>query len=256
MTDRSNPLKRALVAQEQKLAGFWMTTASACVTEIAAGAGFDWLMIDMEHSPNDLNQVIDHLRAANGGTAECLVRVPWNEPVLVKRLLDSGVRSLLFPFVQNVEEATAAVRATRYPPHGIRGFSGSNRATSYGRNKDYLSSHVGDLCVIIQAETAEAINRIEDMASVDGVDGVFIGPSDLSADIGKIGKGWAAPEMRELGLKGLLGIKRAGKAAGTLLYDEIGAKELFREGFDFIAVGSDTAMLARGTDKLAAAYKN
>jgi 4-hydroxy-2-oxoheptanedioate aldolase len=256
MTEGSNRLKQALLAQNRKLPGFWLTTASPTVTEIAAGAGFDWLLIDMEHTANELPDVIDHLRAANGGTAEPIVRVPWNEPVLVKRLLDSGVRSLLFPYVQNVEEAIAAVRATRYPPHGVRGHSGSNRATAYGRRKDYMAGHVADLCVIIQAETADAIGRIEDMARVDGVDAVFIGPGDLSADMGHIGKGWSSNEVRELALQGLKSIKRAGKAAGTLLYDEAGAKELFRAGFDFIAVGSDTTMLARGTDRLAAAYKS
>jgi 4-hydroxy-2-oxoheptanedioate aldolase len=256
MAPSANRFKRSLLAQDRKLAGFWLTTASPTVTEIAAGAGFDWLLIDMEHTANELPDVIHHLRAANGGTAEPLVRVPWNEPVLVKRLLDSGARSLLFPYVQNVEEAVAAVRATRYPPHGIRGHSGSNRATAYGRDKTYLTSHLDDLCVIIQAETAEAMSRIEDMARVDGVDAVFIGPGDLSADMGKIGKGWASSEVRALALEGLKAIKRAGKAAGTLLYDEAGAKELFGLGFDFIAVGSDTTMLARGTDRLAQFYKD
>jgi 4-hydroxy-2-oxoheptanedioate aldolase len=257
MLDRTNRLKRALKAQDTKLAGFWLTTASPTATEIAAGAGFDWLLIDMEHSANELPEVVHHLRAATAGTAEPIVRMPWNEPVLVKRLLDAGARSLLFPYVQNAEEARAAVRATRYPPDGgIRGHSGSSRASDYGRTKAYNTSYHEDVCVIVQAETAEAIGQIGDMAAVDGVDAVFIGPGDLSADMGQIGKGWSSPEVRALAMEGLRSIKRAGKAAGTLLYDEAGAKQLFAEGFDFIAVGSDTTMLARGTDRLAAAYKS
>jgi 4-hydroxy-2-oxoheptanedioate aldolase len=254
--DQTNELKRALAAQDRKLPGFWLTTASPTVTEIAAGAGFDWLLIDMEHTPNELPLVIDHLRAAVGGTAEPVVRVPWNEPVLVKRLLDSGARSFLFPYVQDAAEAAAAVAATRYPPHGVRGHSGSNRATRYGRDKTYLSTYADEICVIVQAETADAVARIGELAAVDGVDAVFIGPGDLSADMGELGKGWNAPRVRQVGLEGLAGIKAKGKAAGTLLYDEAAAKELFGLGFDFIAVGSDTTMLARGTDRLAAAYND
>ncbi|MEO8883256.1 MAG: aldolase/citrate lyase family protein, partial [Devosia sp.] len=138
MLDGTNRLKRALKAQDTKLAGFWLTTASPTATEIAAGAGFDWLLIDMEHSANELPDVVHHLRAATAGTAEPVVRMPWNEPVLVKRLLDAGARSLLFPYVQNVEEARAAVRATRYPSDGgVRGHTGSGRASNYGRNGTY-----------------------------------------------------------------------------------------------------------------------
>src|SRR5688572_826188 len=138
MTDAllPNEFKRALAARHKQV-GFWLTLASTTATEIAAGAGFDWLLIDMEHSVNELPDVQDHLRAAVGGTAEPVIRVPWNEPVLVKRMLDAGGRSLMFPYVQNADEARQAVAATRYPPHGIRGFAGAARGSNYGRIKDY-----------------------------------------------------------------------------------------------------------------------
>ncbi len=252
-----NRFKQALTAQDAKLAGFWLTTASPTVTEIAAGSDFDWLMIDMEHSANELPDIVHHLRAAAAGKAEPIVRVPWNEPVLVKRLLDAGVRSLLFPYVQTGAEARSAVEATRYPPDGgIRGHSGSSRASNYGRNKAYNASYHEDICVIVQAETAAAVGRIGELAVVEGVDAVFIGPGDLSADMGYIGQGWSSSAVRALALQGLADIKKAGKAAGTLLYDEAGAKELFQKGFDFIAVGADTTILTRGTDQLAALYRN
>jgi 4-hydroxy-2-oxoheptanedioate aldolase len=250
-----NLLKRAFAERNRPLPGFWLILASASNTEIAAFAGFDWLVIDMEHSANELPDVVDHLRAARGGTAEAVVRVPWNEPVLVKRLLDSGARSLLFPFVQTPEEAAEAVRATRYPPKGIRGHSGINRATAYGRRRDYNQAYEEEICVIVQVETPEAIGRAEAIASVPGVDGVFIGPGDLSASMGFIGQAWNAPAVRSLALEGMAAIKRAGKAAGTLNFDEAQAKELFGLGFDFIAVSSDGALLARGTDRIVAAFK-
>src|SRR5277367_1858624 len=150
-----NMFKQRLASGTPQI-GLWMTLASPTATEIAAGAGFDWLLIDTEHSPNELPDVQHHLRAAEGGTAEPVVRVPWNEPVAVKRMLDIGVRSLLFPFVQSAEEAAQAVRATRYPPDGIRGVSGVSRATRYGRVADYYSRAASEICVIVQIETAKA----------------------------------------------------------------------------------------------------
>src|SRR5215472_15617972 len=156
-----NRFKRALAAGTRQI-GFWLNFASPTVTEVCAGAGFDWLLIDMEHSPNELPDVVQNLRACVGGNAEPVVRVPWNEPVLVKRLMDQGARSFLFPFVQSAEEARRAVAATRYPPNGIRGFAGVTRANRYARVPDYAKKAADEVCVLVQAETLTAVAVIEE----------------------------------------------------------------------------------------------
>jgi 4-hydroxy-2-oxoheptanedioate aldolase len=176
----TNSFKRALAAGKPQI-GLWLSMTSPVATEVVAGAGFDWVLVDMEHSANELVDVVAHLRAAVGGSAEPVVRVPWNEPVLVKRLLDAGARSLLFPFVQSADEARRAVAATRYPPKGIRGVAGTTRANRYGRVKDYARRVEGELCVLVQVETQQALGEIEAIAAIDGIDGLFIGPADLSA---------------------------------------------------------------------------
>jgi 4-hydroxy-2-oxoheptanedioate aldolase len=253
MTSFDNPFKQALAAKRRQI-GLWMTTGSAAVTELAAGAGFDWLLIDMEHSPNDLTDVVDHLRAAVGGTAEPVVRVPWNEPIMVKRLLDQGVRSLMFPYVQTAEEARRAVAATRYPPDGIRGFAGMSRATGYGKRPDYHGRAADEICVIVQVESAEAIQASGEMAAVEGVDGVFIGPNDLAANMGHLGKVDASPVQAAI-KDGLARITKAGKAAGLLNFNEAGALRQFEDGFSFIAVSGDAAALARETARVVKTFK-
>src|SRR5579863_9134694 len=167
-----NRFKRA-IAQGARQIGLWLSLASPAATEVAAGAGFDWVLIDMEHAPNELPDVAHHLRAAEGGTAEPVVRVPWNEPVMVKRLLDIGARSLLFPFVQSADEASRAVAATRYPPEGIRGFAGTTRANRYGRVAGYAQRASEEICVLVQCETRKAVADIAAIAAIDGIDGIF-----------------------------------------------------------------------------------
>ena len=248
-----NRLKRALAAGQKQI-GFWLTLASPNATEIAATAGFDWLLIDMEHSPNDLNDVIHHLRAAVGGTAEPVVRIPWNDPVAVKRLLDIGVRSLMFPYVQSVDEAKRAVAATRYPPAGIRGIAGTTRATAYGRVKDYAKTAASEICVVVQAETVKALDAASDVAKVDGVDCVFIGPNDLSASMGQIGN-MGAPDVQAAIARGIERIRAGGKAAGILEFKEDSARKYLAAGFQMIAVGGDGGMLARGTEAMAQRFK-
>jgi 4-hydroxy-2-oxoheptanedioate aldolase len=250
-----NKLKRALAAGKTQI-GFWLTTASTTCTEIAATAGFDWLLIDMEHSPNELTDVIDHLRAAMGGTAEPMVRVPWNDAVVVKRLLDIGVRSLMFPYVQSVEEAKAAVAATRYPgtyERGMRGFAGTTRATAYGRIKDYAKRAATEICVTVQIETPKALEAATDIAKVDGVDCLFIGPNDLASTMGHLGNA-AGPEVQAALVKGCDLIRKGGKAAGVLEFREDNAHKLIAAGFQLVAVGGDAGMLARGTERLARAF--
>lgn len=249
-----NEFKRALHAGQRQV-GFWLTLASPNATEVVAGAGFDWLLIDMEHAPNEVPLVVEHLRAAAvGGPAEPVVRVPWNEPVVVKRLLDCGVRSLMFPFVETADAARRAVASTRYPPAGIRGFSGVSRATNFGRVRDYVGRCSDEICVIVQIESPAALAAIPQIASVPGIDGVFIGPNDLAANMGHVGR-TGAPEVRAAVDEGLALIRAAGKPAGLLNFAEQDALAMFDAGFTFVAVGSDTGVLARNAEKLARVFK-
>jgi 4-hydroxy-2-oxoheptanedioate aldolase len=249
-----NKFKRALAEKKTQI-GLWMTLCSPIATEVVAGAGFDWFLLDMEHSPNDLPQIVDQLRAAEGGTAEPVVRVPWNEPIAVKRVLDQGARSLLFPFVQSTDEARRAVAATRYPPNGIRGVAGVSRATRYGRIPDYFKRAHTELCVLVQIETIRAISAIDEIAAVDGVDGIFIGPADLSADYGHPND-WTRPEIWEAIIDAGQRIQKAGKSVGFLSGREDDCRKVLAAGFGFVAVGSDTGLLARNSEALVKLYKS
>lgn len=247
---QENLFKRRL-RDGSKQPGLWLTLESPTATEILAGTGYDWLLLDMEHTPVDPSQVAEHIRAARGGTAELAVRIPWNEPILVKRLLDAGVRTLMFPFVQSAAEAQAAVAATRYPPHGMRGVSGNMRANSYARVADYGENYQREQCVIVQLESPAAIAAIEEIGAVDGVDALFIGPNDLAANMGLFGKP-GAPAVKALISAALPRIIKTGKAAGILNFNIQEARALFKAGFSFIAVNSDTAILARRSEAILA----
>jgi 4-hydroxy-2-oxoheptanedioate aldolase len=248
-----NRFKRALAAGKPQI-GLWLTLASPTGTEVAATAGFDWLLIDMEHSPNELPDVAHHLRAAEGGTAEPVVRVPWNDAVMVKRLLDIGARSLLFPFVQSAEEARRAVAATRYPPHGIRGFAGTTRANRYGRVADYAKRASEEICVLVQCETRKAVADIPAIAAVDGIDGIFIGPSDLAADMGHLAD-TQHPEVQAAIMSAGKAITATGKAPGFLSVREDETRRVLAGGFLFVAVSTDIALLARQAEALARMFK-
>ncbi|HEX7966596.1 MAG TPA: HpcH/HpaI aldolase/citrate lyase family protein [Stellaceae bacterium] len=248
-----NRFKRALASGTPQI-GLWMSLASPSATEAAAGAGFDWLLLDMEHSPNELPDIAHQLRAAEGGTAEPVVRVPWNEPVIVKRLLDVGARSLLFPFVQSAEEARRAVAATRYPPHGIRGFAGTTRANRYGRVADYAKRSAEEICVLVQCETRKAVADIPAIAAIDGIDGIFIGPADLAADVGHLAN-TQHPEVQAAILDAGKRIRAGGKAPGFLSLREDETRRVLDAGFLFVAVGTDVAVLARQSEALVRAFK-
>jgi 4-hydroxy-2-oxoheptanedioate aldolase len=247
-----NPLKRAL-AEGGRQVGFWLSAMSPTIAEVVSGSGFDWILIDMEHTGNDLEDVVQAMRALVGGTAEPVVRVPWNEPVIVKRLMDLGARSFLFPYVENADEARRAVAATRYPPDGVRGYAGTTRANSYGRRKDYAQTYAEEVCVMVQVESPAAIREVPAIGAIHGVDGIFIGPNDLAANSGFLGNA-GAPEMRKAILDGLARIKATGKAPGTLNYNEDAAKALFDAGFTFIAVAGDVGVIAREADRLARSF--
>jgi 4-hydroxy-2-oxoheptanedioate aldolase len=222
--------------------------------ELLAGSGFDFLVLDTEHAPNELPTILAQLRAMAGGTASAVVRVAWNDPVLFKRVLDVGAQSLLVPFVQNADEARRAVAATRYPPHGIRGVAVATRASRYGRVRDYPGRAQEELCVLVQLETRVALGNLEAIAAVDGVDGLFIGPSDLAADMGHLGDS-AHPEVRAAIDDAVRRISATGKVAGILAPAEEDARHWLALGCLFVAVGSDVSLLARHSEALAAKFK-
>ncbi|MCU1239193.1 MAG: 2-dehydro-3-deoxyglucarate aldolase, partial [Candidatus Solibacter sp.] len=181
-----NHFKSALLEGRPQV-GLWSSLCSNIVAEIICNSGFDWIVIDTEHAPNEVPGLLSQLQAMVKGTAEPVVRCAWNDAVLMKRILDIGARSLLVPFVQNAEEARLAVAATRYPPLGIRGVSVAPRANLYGRVPNYHGRAHEEICLLVQVETAAAVNEIESIAAIEGVDGIFIGPSDLAADLGHLG---------------------------------------------------------------------
>jgi len=245
-----NAFKAALASGLPQV-GIWTSLCSNIVAEILAGSGFDWILIDTEHAPNEVPGVLSQLQAMAAGTAEPVVRCAWNDPVMVKRILDIGARSLLVPFVQNAQEARAAVSATRYPPLGNRGVSVAPRANRYGRVPDYHRKANQDICVLVQVETRAAVGQIEAIAAIEGVDGIFIGPSDLAADLGHLADN-GHPEVQALIADACARIRAAGKAAGILSGAAEDAARYFDMGFTFVAVGSDLGILAQGSAKRAA----
>jgi 4-hydroxy-2-oxoheptanedioate aldolase len=249
----TNDFKRALAAGKPQI-GIWSSLCSHISAEVLADAGFHWVLLDTEHSPNELPLVQNQLDAMLAGTAEPIVRPAWNDTVLIKRYLDIGSRTLLIPYVQNADEARRAAAAVRYPPHGVRGVSGCTRANRYGRVKDYFKRVHDELCLLVQVETRAALANLEAIAAVDGVDGVFIGPNDLAADMGHLGN-WQHPEVWKAMEDAASRIRKAGKAPGILVGEADGKRSL-DAGFLFVAVGSDLAMLARGSEALAAKFKS
>jgi 4-hydroxy-2-oxoheptanedioate aldolase len=248
-----NTFKQALAKCEKQI-GLWSGLASPIAADVIAGAGFDWILIDGEHAPNDIPSLLAQLQAMRGGTAEAVFRLPWNDPVLIKRALDVGARSLIVPFVQNAEEAQAAVSASRYPPLGIRGVSVAPRANDYGRVKNYHRNAHLDTCIIVQLESRKALLEIEAIAAIDGVDGVFIGPSDLAADFGHLGNP-VHPEVQADIADAAARIRATGKSAGTLAGDVEDVDRLFGLGFNFTAAGSDVGILARSAERIAARFR-
>ena len=248
-----NNFKRAIKDGRPQI-GIWSSLSSHIVAEILAGAGFDWVLLDTEHSPNELPMVLNQLHAMEGGTATPVVRVPWNDMVMIKRYLDIGAQALLLPYVQTPEEAAEAVRYTRYPPQGVRGVAGSTRASRYGRIPDYFKRVNDELCLLVQAETRKSVANLDAIAATDGVDGVFIGPNDLAADLGHLGN-WQHPDVWKVMEDAAKRIRKAGKAPGILVGDADG-KRCLDAGFLFVAVGADVVMLARGAEALAAKFRS
>jgi len=245
---------KAALAEDRLQIGLWMSLCSNIVADILGDSGFDWILVDTEHSPNELTDVLAQLQALRGGTATPIVRPAWNDPVLIKRILDIGASCILIPYVQNAEEAARAVAATRYPPNGMRGVTGSGRAARYGRVKGYLQRAGEEMCVLVQIETRAALDNLEEIAAVPNVDGIFIGPADLAASLGHLGNP-QHPEVQAAIADAAARLRRLGKPAGILSFGAEATRQYVDWGFRFVAVGSDLALLASGADRLAAEFK-
>jgi 4-hydroxy-2-oxoheptanedioate aldolase len=249
-----NTFKKAIREGRAQI-GLWCSTCSNITAEVIAGAGFDWILIDTEHAPNELPMVLSQLQAMVGGSAVSIVRPAWNDLVLIKRFLDVGAQNLLVPYVQTVEEARAAVAAVRYPPEGIRGVAVLHRANHFGRVMDYFARANEEICLLLQIETRAALQNLDAIAAVEGVDGLFIGPSDLAAGLGHLGNN-GHPEVRAAIENAVQRIRKAGKAAGILAPLEAEARHWLAQGCTVVAVGSDAGLLARSSEALAAKFKS
>ena len=225
--------------------GTWISSASPIVAEAIGHAGFDWGVVDMEHAPLDMMEVLHLLQALGNTKMVSVVRVPWNDAVMVKRVLDAGATTVLFPFVQNADEAARAVAATRYPPQGQRGMSGMSRASSFGTVPNYLKSADGGMGVIVQLETPQALAQLEAIAGVEGVDAVFIGPADLSASMGHVGQ-FTHPAVMQAMADAARRCKAMGKPIGTIGGTPEVVTQYRAMGYDYLAVSSDMGLLMSG----------
>ncbi|MEO6973954.1 MAG: 4-hydroxy-2-oxoheptanedioate aldolase [Rhodoferax sp.] len=251
-----NPFKQALQNKQTQI-GLWVSLADAYSTELCAGAGFDWLLLDGEHAPNDVRSLLAQLQAIAPYPTHAIARVPMGHghlgEMLIKQYLDIGAQTLLVPMVDTPEQAATLVRATRYPPQGIRGMAGA-RASGWGRNPAYVHEANAQICLLVQVETQTALTNLDAIAATDGVDGVFIGPADLSASLGHVGNP-GHPQVQAAIEDAIRRITRAGKAAGILSPDEAVARHYLELGAIFVAVGLDTNLLVRHTSALAARFK-
>lgn len=249
----TNGFKQAITEGKSQI-GLWQALASPYTAEICAGAGFDWLLIDAEHAPNDIPLILAQLQAIAGSPVEPVVRPPVGDAVLIKQLLDIGARSLLVPTIESAAQAEAMVRATRYPPHGIRGVgSAIGRASCWNRTSGYLQNAQDEICLLLQVESRAGLEALGDIANMAGVDGVFIGPSDLAAALGHLGNP-GHKQIQDAIEHGIATILGAGKAAGILIADEQLARRYLALGASFVAVGTDVTILARGAEALARSF--
>ncbi|SAK99014.1 2-dehydro-3-deoxyglucarate aldolase [Caballeronia temeraria] len=248
-----NRFRRALQAGERQI-GLWVGLADANAAELLAGTGFDWLLLDNEHAPNDVRTTLDQLRAIEPYPSHAIVRPVRAEVSLVKQYLDIGAQTLLIPMINTAEEARLMVQATRYPPEGVRGLGAAlARASRWNQVDDYLNRANDEVALLVQAETRQAMRNLMEIASTDGVDGVFFGPSDLSADMGLRGQANHA-DVRQAIIEGIAIVRRAGKAAGVLVTDRKLAQEYLAAGAQFVAVGVDTSLLVRASRELAHSF--
>jgi 2-keto-3-deoxy-L-rhamnonate aldolase RhmA len=234
--------------------GTWVMSASPIVTEAVGCAGFDWGVIDMEHTPLDMMDIVHLLQAVAGTKMVPVVRVPWNETVMVKRVLDAGAQTLLFPFVQNADEARRAVAATRYPPEGVRGMAGMSRGSRFGTIPDYYKAANKQIGVIVQLETPAAVEQLDAIAAVDGVDAIFLGPADLSGAMGHVGQ-LTHPAVMDLMTRAAQRCKVLGKPVGTVGGTPEVVAQYRAAGFTYVAIASDLGLLMRAAQAAVAALR-
>ena len=254
MLERVNVLKRALAAGTPAI-GVWCSLATPLTTEVVAGSGADWLLIDGEHSPNDLRSIVAQLQAA-GAYASCepAVRLPSDDPNLIKQMMDGGARSLMVPNVRTADQARTIVAAMTYAPNGFRGFSVGHRANAFGRIRNYHATAREQQLLAVQIECETGVANAAEIAAVPGVDALFVGPGDLSTNMGAMGNP-SAPQVQASIVQVLKAARSQGKAAGILAPQHEDAERYLKAGFTMVAVGSDLGLLARGSDDLVARFK-
>lgn len=241
--------------RERPQIGMWIASGNAYSAEICAGSGIDWLMLDQEHVPNDLRSTLSQLQAVAAYPVEVLVRPASGDPVAIKQLLDLGVTNLIVPMIESADEARAVVSATRYPPMGIRGVgSALARASRWNRVSDYLVTASDTISVTVQVETAPAVEALPEILDVDGIDAVFIGPADLAASLGRLGQP-EHPEVTTVIEEALRLISGSGKPGGVNAFNPDVARRYLAAGAGFVLVGADVTLLARGSEALAAQYR-
>ncbi|MBO9626587.1 MAG: HpcH/HpaI aldolase/citrate lyase family protein [Microbacterium sp.] len=246
--------RERLAASDRSLIGMWACSGSPLVTEVAAGSGLDWLLIDMEHSANTLESVLVQLQVAAAYPITPVVRVPWGDAVAIKQVLDLGAQNLIVPMVSSADEARAAVAATRYPPEGVRGVgSALARSARWNRVDRYLQESAAHTALTVQIETAAGVEAAAEIAAVDGVDAIFVGPSDLSASMGLLGQ-QTHPDVVAAVEHVFTVAKAAGTPVGVNAFDPAAADGYIAAGADFVAVGADVALLARASEALATRF--
>lgn len=252
MRESENTLKSRLARSNVSI-GIWCSLGSALATEIVAGSGCDWVLIDGEHSPNDLLSIVAQLQAVSGEMAEPVVRLPSDDPNLIKQFMDGGARNLMIPNVRNAAQAREIVAATRYAPDGIRGYSTGHRANRFGRIKDYhVNAHKNQL-LVLQIECSDGVANAAEIAAVDGVDVLFVGPGDLSTNLGAMGNPNA--EHVQAAIQDVIkAANSSGKAAGILAPLKSDADRYIENGCTLVAVGADLGLVARGSDALMASF--
>src|SRR5882724_487206 len=248
-----NSFRRDLQARKQ-LIGCWVSLASNISTEILGYAGFDWLLVDGEHAPNDMSSFIGQLQALKDSPSAPVVRPPWCEPVIVKRLLDIGFYNFLMPWIETADQARAAVSFTRYPPQGMRGMGTGHRSNRYGYVQDYFTTINDNISVMVQIESAKAVDNAEAIAAVDGIDALFIGPSDLSAAMGFMGQP-NHPDVQAAMARVLAAGNKHEKAVGILAPVEDDARRYLEQGMTFVAVGGDVGLIRTASKGLADKFK-
>ena len=255
-TPSGNRFKEAIKAGQSQI-GLWLSIPSAFTAEICATAGFDWLLLDGEHTPNDIQTVLAQVQACGGyPNTHPIARPVIGDPVLIKQLLDIGVQTLLIPMVDTAGQARELVRAMRYPPHGFRGVGyGTARVSRWDLRQDYPKVADSEVCLLVQAETQTAIENLDEICDVEGVDGIFLGPSDLAAAYGHLGNP-GHPDVQSVIEKGIATIVRHGKAPGILTPDETLAKRYLSLGAQFVAVGLEARVLARGIRELRQRFRD